>query len=244
MIQLHIRYDVCVNQATWILTLVLQVSAKVSVLLQNWCHDYFGRMFNIVDICQVKNGGCDADAICSRDPKTQLAKCTCKPGYVNTGSKSRVVCTRMLLVSCWRSCTTWLLIVSFCSIARCDVKNGGCARNAICSYNLTTHAVICTCRIGFTNTGSGSNMTCTGNVTKISNWDSMSGLIPLDSCKIKNGGCDKNAKCSHVKTTNAVKCTCNVGFVNVGSDSQVICKREFFWNIGAMRDVWVVGFVC
>lgn len=44
-----------------------------------------------------------------------------------------------------------------------------------------------------------------------------------DSCLINNGGCDKNAACSHDATTNDVRCTCKTGYVNTGSNSTVVC---------------------
>ena len=45
------------------------------------------------DSCQVKNGGCDANAACSHDPSNNQVLCTCKTGYTNTGSASNVNCT-------------------------------------------------------------------------------------------------------------------------------------------------------
>ena len=45
----------------------------------------------------------------------------------------------------------------------CDVKNGGCDVNAICSHANGTYAVVCTCKTGYTNTGTGSTVNCTGN---------------------------------------------------------------------------------
>ena len=44
----------------------------------------------------------------------------------------------------------------------CEVKNGGCDCNAVCSHDSTTYAVVCTCKTGYTNTGSATNVTCTG----------------------------------------------------------------------------------
>lgn len=46
----------------------------------------------ISDTCQLCNGGCDADAICSHDPTTNAVVCTCKVGYTNVGIGSTVVC--------------------------------------------------------------------------------------------------------------------------------------------------------
>jgi hypothetical protein len=49
-----------------------------------------------------------------------------------------------------------------------------------------------------------------------------------DSCIINNGGCGTNAVCSHVQETNAVKCACQVGYVNVGSSSFTKCIGMIF----------------
>ena len=40
----------------------------------------------------MNNGGCDSNAICSRDTRTNVIKCTCKTGYTNVGANSTVVC--------------------------------------------------------------------------------------------------------------------------------------------------------
>jgi len=47
---------------------------------------------DILEDCEVNNGGCDVNAKCSHDPKTYAVQCTCKTGYVNTGVGSVVVC--------------------------------------------------------------------------------------------------------------------------------------------------------
>lgn len=44
------------------------------------------------------------------------------------------------------------------------MNNGGCDANAVCSHESTTNACKCTCKTGFTNTGTGSNVVCTGKV--------------------------------------------------------------------------------
>ena len=49
----------------------------------------------------------------------------------------------------------------------------------------------------------------------------------IDTCQVNNGNCDTNAVCSHDAATNAVKCTCKQGFVNVGSGKVVVCNGEF-----------------
>lgn len=50
----------------------------------------------------------------------------------------------------------------FMSIDSCLVKNGGCDVNAICSHDNKTFGIICTCKTGYSNTGSTTNVTCTG----------------------------------------------------------------------------------
>ena len=52
---------------------------------------------NIIDSCLVKNGGCDCNAVCSHDSKTNAVLCNCKTGYTNTGSDSNVICTGMFI---------------------------------------------------------------------------------------------------------------------------------------------------
>jgi hypothetical protein len=41
----------------------------------------------------VNNGGCDKNALCSFDVKSNAVKCVCKVGYTNTGGAGKVVCT-------------------------------------------------------------------------------------------------------------------------------------------------------
>ena len=53
----------------------------------------------------------------------------------------------------------------------------------------------------------------------------------LDSCLVKNGGCDPNAACSHDSKTNAVVCRCKPGFTNTGSGSTVVCKGNSFFYL-------------
>ena len=46
-----------------------------------------------LDSCSVNNGGCSDNALCNHHSATYVAICLCKPGYVNVGSSSNVVCT-------------------------------------------------------------------------------------------------------------------------------------------------------
>ncbi len=45
----------------------------------------------------------------------------------------------------------------------CSVNNGGCDANAVCSYDSSCNAMKCTCKTGYTNAGSGSNVVCKGD---------------------------------------------------------------------------------
>lgn len=109
----------------------------------------------------------------------------------------------------------------------CKVNNGGCDNNAVCSHDSNTNAVKCTCKVGYTNTGSESNVVCTGDRKYIYRKHvAILSSCFADSCLVKNGGCDPNAVCSHEQTTNAVKCTCKTGYTNTGSDSNVVCTGD------------------
>ncbi|CAF3708269.1 unnamed protein product [Rotaria socialis] len=83
--------------------------------------------------CDDNNGGYDPNALCSEDPTTYSVKCTCKPGYTNTGSTVNVVCKDS-----------------------CTIKNGGCGPHAACSHHANTYAVKCTDKADYTNRGSAS----------------------------------------------------------------------------------------
>ncbi|CAF2150842.1 unnamed protein product, partial [Rotaria magnacalcarata] len=52
----------------------------------------------------------------------------------------------------------------------CSDNNGDCGANATCSYNATTNAVSCTCKAGYTNTGSAVNAVCKVNISANANW--------------------------------------------------------------------------
>ena len=115
----------------------------------------------------------------------------------------------------------------------CQVKNGGCGCRATCSHDATTYAVKCICKNGYTNTGSGSTVVCTGNTSELRALCFRNAVHffcehLLDSCQVNNGGCDANAVCSKNDATNDVVCTCKTGYVNTGSGSTVICKGITF----------------
>ena len=128
----------------------------------------------------------------------------------------------------------WIQMFLSARLDSCTVKNGGCDVNAICSHDSKTNAVVCTCKTGYTNTGTDPTVICTGKTSSTGNNNSiryvcirLSSLF-VDSCQVKNGGCDVNAICSHEAGTNAVTCTCKIGYVNVGSSCNVICKGKVF----------------
>lgn len=55
--------------------------------------------------------------------------------------------------------------------------------------------------------------------------------LVTDSCKVKNGGCDQNALCSHADDTFDIVCKCKTGYTNTGSEKAVRCegnKRVFY----------------
>ena len=54
----------------------------------------------------------------------------------------------------------------FDSTDSCRVLNGGCDNNAVCSHKAPSNEVICNCKVGYTNTGSSANVTCTGKKCK------------------------------------------------------------------------------
>ncbi|CAM4896846.1 unnamed protein product [Rotaria socialis] len=162
------------------------------------------------DSCKVSNGACDRNAVCSHDAKTNAVVCTCKAGYTNTGSGSKVVCTGMMISHGIKKIRPHPYISDSCT-----VRNGACGRNAVCSHHAKTNAVVCTCKAGYTNTGSGSKVVCT------------------DSCTFRNGACDRNAVCSHDAKTNAVVCTCKTGYTNTGSGSSVVCTDSCTVSNGA-----------
>ncbi|CAF2142492.1 unnamed protein product, partial [Rotaria magnacalcarata] len=56
----------------------------------------------------------------------------------------------------WLPLLVFLLQVFQGSFAKCSCRNnnGGCGKNALCSENRKTSAIKCTCKTGYTNTGS------------------------------------------------------------------------------------------
>ena len=84
---------------------------------------------------------------------------------------------------------------------------------------------MCVCKTGYTNVGTGGVVKCEGEFhlgKDVTMWrNSLS-----DSCNVNNGGCDKNADCSHDKGTFAVVCTCKTGYTNVGTGTTVKCDGK------------------
>jgi hypothetical protein len=64
----------------------------------------------------------------------------------------------------------------------------------------------------------------TGDVQNVSVW--ILCIVTSDSCKVNNGGCDRNADCTHNTTTFAVKCICKTGYVNTGCVCNAFCIGE------------------
>lgn len=125
------------------------------------------------DSCTINNGGCGANAICSHDAATFAVRCRCRAGYTNTGTSAKLNCTGKL------SHETELapfLHCCLCNADSCNINNGGCSANAMCTHDPTTNVVICVCKSGYTNTGSSSNVICTGTLfasTRVQKIDSM-----------------------------------------------------------------------
>ena len=145
--------------------------------LRPWCclHGYEnwfrmpGRMsnhsenvfFSHTDTCQVNNGDCDVNAICSHDGKNNSVVCICKTGYTNSGSASNATCTGKSNIQIGQILDIALIACEIC-LDTCQINNGDCDAHATCSHNATTYAVLCTCKTGYTNTGVAPNVTCTG----------------------------------------------------------------------------------
>ena len=105
--------------------------------------------------------------------------------------KQRQMCNSARLSSSMRTC-----------LDSCLVKNGECDANALCSHHSTSNAVKCTCKTGYSNTGSDSNVICTGEMVakdetrrRFAHPSFGTDLFRTDSCKVKNGECDPNALC-------------------------------------------------
>ena len=110
----------------------------------------------------------------------------------------------------------------------CKVNNGGCGPNTVCSHDPTTNVVVCTCNIGYTNTGSASNVICSGRQSALVDLSLETVLIFVyflfsDTCQVNRGGCHINAVCSHETTSNAVQCICKTGYTNTGTASNATC---------------------
>ncbi|CAF4420487.1 unnamed protein product, partial [Rotaria magnacalcarata] len=113
--------------------------------------------------CQVNNGGCDSNAGCSHDASTNVVVCSCKNGYVNSGTDSLIKCTGMNL----KGHHIRMLEDVFGLLDACQVNNGGCDSNATCSHDASTNGVVCSCKNGFVNTGCGTTVKCTGTISNL-----------------------------------------------------------------------------
>ena len=115
-----------------------------------------------IDTCFVNNGGCDANAICSHETTNNAVKCTCKTGYVFTGTGSNTTCTGNLYPLKHNTEDSCIYPCYHSFSDACQVSNGGCDPNANCSHEKNTNAVVCTCKTGYTDTLSGAGASCTG----------------------------------------------------------------------------------
>ena len=46
----------------------------------------------------------------------------------------------------------------------------------------------------------------------------------VDKCRVNNGGCGRNARCTVHKSTGRVNCKCHKGYVNVGKGGRCDCR--------------------
>lgn len=167
----------------------------------------------------MRNGGCDLNAICSLDVDKNV-KCTCKPGFTNVDEDSGTKCIgntqfHFLIIH---------VLFSKSYAESCKVNNGGCGDNALCSIDKSDR-VRCNCKTGYTDTDPGPGTVCEGK-ERLFRFQMNQFLFMVDSCNVNNGGCDKNATCSHSLQSFAVICTCNTGYTNVGNASSVKCQGK------------------
>jgi hypothetical protein len=121
--------------------------------------------------CNVNNGGCAAEAICT--PQGASRVCTCNTGYVgdgftcsdvneclsgNGGCASNASCTN---TNGGRTCACPVGFtgdgVTCTDVNECLVSNGGCSVNADCTNTMGSRT--CACRSGFT----GDGVTCSAS---------------------------------------------------------------------------------
>lgn len=125
--------------------------------------DIHAHFLNVIisEDCTVNNGGCGINADCTHDPTTHAVICKCENGYTNNGTSTSFVCIGKTTHIKKTSLFTNRFVADTCLI-----RNGDCDVNANCSHAETTNEVKCTCKTGYTNTGSVFNVTCTGTVLR------------------------------------------------------------------------------
>ena len=130
----------------------------------------------------------------------------------------------------------------------CKVTNGGCDVNSLCSHDSTTNGVVCNCKTGYTNTGSATNVTCTGEISILfaPTLSTMNLAICtfIDTCLVSNGGCESNAVCSHDTNNNGVVCNCKTGYVNTANSSSVVCTGNPVESYPRLTALVHFRFVC
>lgn len=125
--------------------------------------------------------------------------------------------------------TIWSYVFLLSFLDSCLVNNGNCDVNADCSHDTATFGVVCTCKKGYSNTGTNGVVKCTGKwillmIVKILPTRRLSFFS--ETCKVNNGGCDVNSICTFDANNGGVKCTCKVGYTDVDQSQVVICKGE------------------
>ena len=121
-------------------------------------------------------------------------------------------------------------------VDKCRVNNGGCGRNARCTVHKSTGQVICKCHKGYINVGKGGRCDCRGMSPRYSDCGYKCFFI-VDKCRVNNGGCGRNARCTVHKSTGRVICKCHKGYVNVGKGGRCDCRGMCPRYLQHTRDV-------
>jgi hypothetical protein len=173
-----------------------------------------------IDNCQTDNGGCDANATCTKTgPATN--SCACHAGYTgngttcaaidncqtdNGGCDTNAACT--MTGPGTNSCACHAGYggsgATCAAIDNCQTNNGSCDANAACAMT-GPGTNSCACHAGY----SGSGTTCAA----------------IDNCQTNNGGCDANATCTTTGPgTNS--CACHAGYSGNGTTCTAAAQRS------------------
>ena len=213
------------SRATPILAAVAMHSAQVQTQPFHRSQLIGSPSFSPIDSCTIKNGGCDANAICSHHPTTNEVVCTCKTGFTNTGN-TNVTCTgTAVVITVTNERQTSSLVQMTARSTMVDVTSTPNARTtpqpmlSFAPAKWDTPTLLPKAPRLF------------AQASRLDLHLQRRDLLPLihvfaDSCLVNNGGCDINAICSHNASNNAAQCTCKTGYTNTGSSSNVICTGK------------------